>query len=212
MSIATLPQWQHVALYAVGAAIVLTLVFRIPFIGRLLRALFSLAILAACLFMLFQQAPFDPRIAKLTERLGLDSQSVAGTEVRIRMSPDGHFWARATIDGVERRMLVDSGATITALSSRTAQRASIDLGESLIPVMMRTANGTVRAETGRIRVLRLGDIEARDLPVVVTPALGEVDILGMNFLTQLESWRVEGRTLIMVPGKVSGDGRAKPKK
>ncbi|WP_375420121.1 TIGR02281 family clan AA aspartic protease [uncultured Sphingomonas sp.] len=212
MSIATLPQWQHVALYAVGAAIVLTLVFRIPFIGRLLRALFSLAILAACLFMLFQQAPFDPRIAKLTERLGLDSQSVAGTEVRIRMSPDGHFWARATIDGVERRMLVDSGATITALSSRTAQRASIDLGQSLVPVMMRTANGTVRAETGRIRLLRLGDIEARDLPVVVTPALGEVDILGMNFLTQLESWRVEGRTLIMVPGKVSGDGRAKPKK
>jgi aspartyl protease family protein len=212
VSIATLPQWQHVALYAVGAAIVLTLVFRIPFIGRLLRALFSLAILAACLFMLFQQAPFDPRIAKLTERLGLDSQSVAGTEVRIRMSPDGHFWARATIDGVERRMLVDSGATITALSSRTAQRASIDLGDSLIPVMMRTANGTVRAETGRIRVLRLGDIEARDLPVVVTPALGEVDILGMNFLTQLESWRVEGRTLIMVPGKVSGDGRAKSKK
>ena len=212
MSIATLPQWQHVALYAVGAAIVLTLVFRIPFIGRLLRALFSLAILAACLFMLFQQAPFDPRIAKLTERLGLDSQSVAGTEVRIRMSPDGHFWARATIDGVERRMLVDSGATITALSSRTAQRASIDLGQSLVPVMMRTANGTVRAETGRIRLLRLGDIEARDLPVVVTPALGEVDILGMNFLTQLESWRVEGRTLIMVPGKVSGDGRAKSKK
>ncbi|HEX8419128.1 MAG TPA: TIGR02281 family clan AA aspartic protease [Sphingomonas sp.] len=211
MSIATLPEWQHVALYAVGAAIVLTLVFRIPFIGRLLRALFSLAILAACLFMLFQQAPFDPRIAKLTERLGLDSQSVAGTEVRIRMSPDGHFWARATIDGVEQRMLVDSGATITALSSRTAQRASIDLGESLIPVMMRTANGTVRAESGRIRLLRLGDIEARDLPVVVTPALGEVDILGMNFLTQLESWRVEGRTLIMVPGKVS-DGRAKPKK
>ena len=211
MSIATLPEWQHVALYAVGAAIVLTLVFRIPFIGRLLRALFSLAILAACLFMLFQQAPFDPRIAKLTERLGLDSQSVAGTEVRIRMSPDGHFWARATIDGVEQRMLVDSGATITALSSRTAQRASIDLGESLIPVMMRTANGTVRAESGRIRLLRLGDIEARDLPVVVTPALGEVDILGMNFLTQLESWRVEGRTLIMVPRKVS-DGRAKPKK
>jgi aspartyl protease family protein len=211
VSIATLPEWQHVALYAVGAAIVLTLVFRIPFIGRLLRALFSLAILAACLFMLFQQAPFDPRIAKLTERLGLDSQSVAGTEVRIRMSPDGHFWARATIDGVEQRMLVDSGATITALSSRTAQRASIDLGESLIPVMMRTANGTVRAESGRIRLLRLGDIEARDLPVVVTPALGEVDILGMNFLTQLESWRVEGRTLIMVPGKVS-DGRAKPKK
>lgn len=201
MSIAALPQWQHLALYAVGAAIVLTLVFRIPYIGRLLRALFSLAILAACLFMLFQQAPFDPRIAKLTERLGLDSQSVVGSEVRIRMSADGHFWARATIDGVERRMLVDSGATITALSSRTARRASIDVGQGPVPVLMRTANGTVRAETGRIGLLQLGDIEARDLPVVVAPALGDVDILGMNFLTQLRSWRVEGRTLILVPDR-----------
>ncbi len=211
MSIATLPQWQHVALYAVGAAIVLTLVFRIPYVGRLLRALFPLAILAACLFMLFQQAPFDPRIARFTERLGLDSQSVVGSEVRIRLSPDGHFWARATIDGVERRMLIDSGATITALSARTARRAGIDAGQSLVPVLMRTANGTVRADTGRIRVLRLGDIEARDLPVVIAPALGDVDILGMNFLTQLESWRVEGRTLILVPGGEKAGTRKRQK-
>ena len=126
----------------------------------------------------------------------------------IRLSPDGHFWARATIDGIERRMLIDSGATITALSARTARRAGIEAGQSLVPVLMRTANGTVRAETGRIRLLRLGDIEARDLPVVIAPALGDVDILGMNFLTQLESWRVEGRTLILVPGgEKDGAGR-----
>ena len=41
-----------------------------------------------------------------------------GEEVRLRMAPDGHFWADVRLDGVERRMLIDSGATITALSQR----------------------------------------------------------------------------------------------
>ncbi|MBX4389716.1 hypothetical protein K4H03_26940, partial [Mycobacterium tuberculosis] len=34
-----------------------------------------------------------------------DPAPVTGVgSVRIRLSPDGHFWARATINGVERRM------------------------------------------------------------------------------------------------------------
>jgi len=37
------------------------------------------------------------------------------------------------------------------------------------------------------------------LKAVISPALGPVDILGMNFLSQMESWRVEGRVLILTP-------------
>jgi aspartyl protease family protein len=47
--------------------------------------------------------------------------------------------------------------------------------------------------------LRFGTIVARDLPVVVSPAFGTTDVLGMNFLSKLKSWRVEGRTLILEP-------------
>src|SRR4051812_11438748 len=45
-----------------------------------------------------------------------DDQQVSGTETRIRMADDGHFWANVEINGVGRRMLIDSGATTTALS------------------------------------------------------------------------------------------------
>jgi len=199
--ISTNPEWMQLALYAGGAAVLLILIFNIPYIGRILRSLFSFGILAFCLFLLFQQAPFDPNLSRLNDQLGLDSQQVSGEEVRIRISRDGHFWANATINGVERRMLIDSGATITAISADTAQRAAVDKSANLLPVVLQTANGAVQAETGTIGSLVLGNIEARDLNVVISPALGNMDVLGMNFLSQLASWSVQDGTLILVPKK-----------
>src|ERR1700754_3506837 len=38
--------------------------------------------------------------AAASASLGLDDQQVQGKTVRIRMSPDGHFWARVTLNGV----------------------------------------------------------------------------------------------------------------
>ncbi|GGB55247.1 retropepsin-like aspartic protease family protein [Blastomonas aquatica] len=199
MNITTNPEWQQLAIYAVGAAVVLIVLFNIPFVGRIFRSLFSVALLALCLFVLFQQAPFDPNLSRLSAKLGLDSQTVEGDEVRLRMASDGHFWAQASINGIERRMLVDSGATVTALSQATADEAAVGRDASLLPVVLRTANGNVQAQTGTVERLGLGSIEARNLKVVVSPALGDVDVLGMNFLSQLESWRVEGRVLVLVP-------------
>jgi aspartyl protease family protein len=40
---------------------------------------------------------------------------------------------------------------------------------------------------------------ARNLKVVTALGLGELDVLGMNFLSRLQSWRVEGNTLVLVP-------------
>lgn len=199
MPITTQPEWQTLALYAGGAALFLMLLFNLPYIGRFVRFLFSFAMLAVALYLLAAQAPFDPTLGRIWSRLGLDEQRVVGTDVRIPMAPDGHFWARVTINGIERRLLVDSGATITALSAETAAQAGVDASDGLMPIMLRTANGTVQAQTGTIDRLRLGDIEATDLKVVISPALGNVDVLGMNFLSQLASWRVEGRTLVLVP-------------
>jgi aspartyl protease family protein len=193
------PEWQQLAIYAVAAAVLLILVQKIPYVGRIVRFSISFALLAFCIFLLLQQAPYQPSLARLTERLGLDQQRVVGEEVRLRMSPDGHFWANVTLNGVRHRMLIDSGATITAISDRTARAASIDADSSLVPVMLRTANGVAQARTGEIGELRVGNILARDLKVVIAPGLGGLDVLGMNFLSKLESWRVEGRTLILVP-------------
>ena len=167
--------------------------------GRIIRFVLSFGLLAFCIFLLLQQAPYEPNLAKLTSGLGLDGQQVVGDEVRIKMAPDGHFWANVTINGVKRRMLIDSGATITAISQETATAASVDKSSDLVPVVLQTANGAARAETGTVKELQVGSIEARNLKVVISPALGRLDVLGMNFLSKLASWRVERGTLILEP-------------
>lgn len=126
-------------------------------------------------------------------------QSVVGSEVRIPMADDGHFWARATINGVERTMLVDSGATVTALSTRTADAAKVDYDELGAPAVVNTANGDVTGRSATIAALKVGGITATDLPTIVAPEFGDQDVLGMNFLSRLKSWRVEGKTLILSP-------------
>lgn len=199
MTVTTNPDWPQIALYVIGATLLMMILFRLPVVGRLLRFLVSLALVALVAFLLLQQAPYHPELARLTGGLGLDSQEVTGREVRIRMSPDGHFWASATINGVRRRMLIDSGATVTAISESTARAAGVESGAAPVPVVLKTANGLAPARAAGVEELRLGNILARDLKVVVSPAFGDMEVIGMNFLSKLASWRVEGRTLILVP-------------
>lgn len=137
--------------------------------------------------------------SKITGIFREDEQHVTGGMMRLDMASDGHFWATASINGVSRRMLVDSGATTTSLSHATAKAAGLDLEQSPFPVQLDTANGMVMARTSSIDRLVIGPIQATDLRVIVSDRFG-TDILGMNFLSRLGSWRVEDRTLILNPG------------
>jgi aspartyl protease family protein len=193
------PEWQHLALYAVGAALIVMLLQRIPVVGRIVRFAISLGLFAFLIFILLQQAPYQPELSRLTAKLGLDDQRVSGRELRVKLAPDGHFWVIATINGVKARMLIDSGATVTAISQQTAHDAAVETGAGIAPVMLRTANGVAPARTGSVDELKVGNIVARNLRIVTAPGLGGLDVLGMNFLSRLESWRVEGQTLILVP-------------
>lgn len=190
--------WRIVAAaFALGAVIVLAR--RVPLLGTLI----SIAIWGGTLLLIFAlvggRAAFDPSLGPLAAAFGQKEQRIEGKELRIPMARDGHFWVRVRVGGVERRMLVDSGATITALAPDTAQAAGLQPVASPLPVMLETANGPVRALTATVPELRLGNIVARDLPVVVAPAFGRMNVLGMNFLSRLKSWRVEERTLVLVP-------------
>jgi aspartyl protease family protein len=130
--------------------------------------------------------------------LGEPAQVTAGETVRIRLSPDGHFWARATINGVERRMLIDSGATVSAISQGTAEAAGIDYARGM-PVQVSTANGTIDARRAKAERVAVGSVSTEDLTVFVAPNFGDLDVIGMNFLSRLKSWRVEGNVLILEP-------------
>ena len=202
--------WDQIAIYAIIGALILLVIQRIPVIGRLVRFAFSFALVAMCLYLLLQQAPYQPFLARITDQLGLDGQKVEGDEVRIRLSPNGHFWANATINGVERRMMIDSGATVTTISEQTAREASVKVDAAGLPLLLRTANGVMQARAGKIDSFRLGAIEAKDLKVAISPAIGNLDVLGMNFLGKLGSWRVENNVLILVPKDAAAKKGASP--
>lgn len=195
--------WQELPLYwiavAIGVFFGIALLQRIPVIGGLIRLAITLSLIGVAVLLLSERMPFDPMLASIAERFNMGGQKVEGKEVRIRMAPNGHFFADVSINGVKRRMLIDSGATVTALSTKTAREAGLDLRQGLMPVMIQTANGSVPAQKAEVPELRLGNIVARDLTVVVSPAFGGIDVIGMNLLSKLKSWRVEGKTLILVP-------------
>lgn len=199
----------HTVYLVLGIVVVVLVVARrIPIVRGLVNIGMTLVLVGLLFVAVDQRRQFDPYVGKIARFLKIEDQQVVGGEVRIRMSPDGHFWARAKLNGVERRLLIDSGATITAISEKTAEDAGIDARIGVVPIVLQTANGSIAAKTGRIAQLKLGAIVARDLQVVVSPAFGNTNVLGMNFLSRLASWRVEENTLILVPHhpqKVDGD-------
>jgi aspartyl protease family protein len=138
-------------------------------------------------------------VQRVTGDLLGDRGQTAGGTLRVPMAEDGHFWVRARVNGIEMRFMIDSGATTTVMSSAAAMAAGVSVDQSGFPVVMETANGTARAYRARVERLVLGPIESSDLAVLVSPTLGDTNLLGMNFLSSLESWRVEGRTLVLEP-------------
>lgn len=185
--------------FAVGV-IVLVLARRFRVIGRLLSLVIVVGGFALVAMLVAERGRFDPTFARVTQLLRLDQgQEIVGREMRVPMAEDGHFWVTVKLGRVERRMLVDSGATVTALSSQTAAAAGVEPSGSPVPMIIQTANGSVRADTATVPELHIGNIVARELPIVTSPAFGDMDVIGMNFLSRLKSWRVEGRTLILTP-------------
>jgi aspartyl protease family protein len=170
-----------------------------PAFGTFLRGAGNLGLVAALLLTIAQVARFTHGSDLALPQVGLPKQRIEGAETKIDMSQDGHFWVRATVNGEPRRFLVDTGATLTAISTATADAGGIGTQDMRPPVLLRTANGTVQADLATIDELRFGNIVARDLDAVVAPSLGETNVIGMNLLSRLASWRVEGRTLILVP-------------
>ncbi|MGI8942844.1 MAG: retropepsin-like aspartic protease family protein [Qipengyuania sp.] len=169
--------------------------------GRLVRLASTLALAGILLTVVLQLSRFDPRIDGAVPQLGLPHQTVEGGETRVELSPDGRFWLRAEINGVPANFLVDTGATVTAVSQGVADRAGLEPRRGGIPVRLETANGAMNAQISSADTLSFGNVEASGIDVVIAPNMGETNVIGMNVLARLESWRVEGRTLILVPAE-----------
>jgi aspartyl protease family protein len=122
----------------------------------------------------------------------------AGGEVRIHKGADGHFSVDAKINGKDVEFLVDSGATITTVSEDTAKEVGLE-PQGLAPVIVETANGMARSWRSRAETMSVGGIERQDFAVHIGGEGSDTNLLGMNFLSSLSAWRVEGEWLILLP-------------
>ena len=119
-----------------------------------------------------------------------------GRETRIPMAIDGHFWVNAKLDGREVKFLVDSGATMTTVDRDTAKAAGVEISAQR-DQYVRTGNGIVRVASGRANELTVGRITRNDVALQITDN-DDLNVLGMNYLSSLSRWSVEGRWLILV--------------
>ena len=120
---------------------------------------------------------------------------VEGQEVRIPMAIDGHFWVEGYLNGVPVKFLVDSGATMTTIGRRTAESARVTVSANQTQ-LVRTGNGMLRVSTGRADTLAIGPIERSSVGLHVTEN-EDLNVLGMNYLSSMNRWGVEGRWLIL---------------
>jgi len=119
-----------------------------------------------------------------------------GRETRIPMAIDGHFWVDARLNGRDVKFLVDSGATTTTIDRNTAQRAGVEVSSGR-DQYVRTGNGVIRVASGRADELTVGPITRRDVALEVADN-DDLNVLGMNYLSTLRRWSVEGRWLVLV--------------
>lgn len=168
-------------------------------LGGLLRGASSLGLGLILVTVVLQLSRVDPRLDVAVPQLGLPEQVVEGRVTKVPMASDGHFWVQATVNGVPAAFMVDTGATLTAISEDLAERAGLEPRRGGIPVMLNTANGTIPAKVASVGSLEFGNVKARDIDAVIAPNFGPTNVLGMNVLARLDSWQVQRGELILVP-------------
>ena len=115
---------------------------RVP-LGGLVRGMSTLALVGILSTVVLQFARFDPRFDLAMAGMGLPEQVVEGRETRVPLSADGHYWLRASVNGTEARFMVDTGATLTTISTATAAGAGVKPRSGHPPIQLSTANRTI---------------------------------------------------------------------
>lgn len=163
-------------------------------IGKVLKIALAWVAIFGVAFLIFA---FRGDFSALANKLRAEATGSATTDgqvLRIPAAEDGHFYVDGQINGTNVRFLVDSGATVTTVSTGTARSAGVAL--SLRRAVVQTANGAAQVTQGSADLLQVGPIKRTDFPVDVSDR-DDLNLLGMNFLRSLKSWRVEGDYLVL---------------
>ena len=138
---------------------------------------------------------FDPTRERPASVLSGDGR------LTLRAGPGGHFFFEGRANGVPVRFMVDSGATVTALTRGDAARAGIILTEADFRYTVETANGTAEVARAVLDELVIGDvvIENLDVSVAADDRLGG-SLFGVNGLNRFSRREASADELVLIAG------------
>lgn len=110
----------------------------------------------------------------------------------------GHFRVEGRVDGRRLEFMVDTGASVIALTADDAAMLGIHPAEREFTAPVKTANGTVHAAPIQLGMVEIGDLVVRDVAALVLPdeALSE-NLLGLSFLSRLRHFEYSDGKLVL---------------
>jgi aspartyl protease family protein len=118
-------------------------------------------------------------------------------EVVLQRDANGHFYAKASTDTGKAMMLVDTGATVVALTGNDASMMGVDWNPGDVRPVARGASGDVYGVPVVLDRLEVGGIEARRVQAVVVPEGLDISLLGQSFLSQVDRVEVSGDEMVL---------------
>ncbi|MCZ7595329.1 MAG: TIGR02281 family clan AA aspartic protease [Hyphomicrobium sp.] len=121
-----------------------------------------------------------------------------GSIVEIEAEKNGHFNTEADINGRPIEVMIDTGATMVALSYEDAERAGLMLNDKDFTRAVSTANGVARVAPVTLDRVSIGSITVRDVPAAVAErGRLKTSLLGMSFLSRLSRFDMRSGRLVL---------------
>jgi aspartyl protease family protein len=111
---------------------------------------------------------------------------------------NGHFQVEGRIDGRRLNFMVDTGASVIALTERDASSLGIHPSERDFTAAVRTANGVVRAAPIELNMVEIDELTVHNVAAMVLPngALSD-NLLGLSFLQRLHRFEYADGKLVL---------------
>ncbi len=121
---------------------------------------------------------------------------VAGS-TELPRAADGHFYADAGVNGARVNFLVDTGASVVALTASDARAAGLLWSAADVEPVAQGASGPVHGVRVSLDRLALGGHEARDVSAIIVPEGLPVSLLGQSFLATVQPVRIEQDRMVL---------------
>ena len=122
--------------------------------------------------------------------------SEAPRDTELEREANGHFYVHAKVNGQLVRFVVDTGATIVALTQEDAERVGLDVDPAKFRIIGEGASGAVMGENVKLGSIEVDGKLANDVEGVVL-ADSSMSLLGQSYLSRLNEVRMSGEYMIL---------------